>query len=401
MDGEGSVKRMMRGLMHCWNASYENAVAEAFVKAGVNLDFYKYTVSDYDNDENIINAVESYFKKYAGTESPCRFVFSVNYIPVLSKVCGRNGVKYICWCADSPLPTLYSETIANPCNYIFTFDRIQMEEALSLGASYVRHMPLGTGMKDLGEPGEYRAEVSFLGNLYNSDDTDMFSCIHTFPDRLLGYFNGIMQAQLQVYGYNFLNDVISEEIWEETRKAVAIDNSPGYVDAYKQSFLQMLNRHISRMERKKVLETVGSRRKIDLYTGSDTGGLIAPGIVYKGYADYFRDMPFIFHTSKINLNITSKSILSGIPLRVFDIMGCGGFVLSNYQPELAELFENGKEVVLYESISDMEAKIEYYLAHEEERKEIARAGCRKVQGKYRFEMRVGEILKEVFGNFPA
>ena len=160
----------------------------------------------------------------------------------------------------------------------------------------------------------------------------------------------------------------------------------------------MLNRHISRLERKKVLETIGNRRKIDLYTGSDTSEILAPGIVNKGYADYFQDMPVIFNTSKINLNITSKSIVSGIPLRVFDIMGCGGFVLSNYQPELAELFENGREVVLYESVADMEEKIEYYLAHEEERKEIARQGCRKVQEIYRFEMRVSEILKTVFGD---
>lgn len=389
---------MKRGLMHCWSAAYEDAVREAFVKAGVNLDYFKYPISDYNNDENIIHAVESYFQKYADTELPCEFVFSINYIPVLSKACQKNGVKYISWSADSPLTTIYSKTITNPCNYFFTFDRVQMQEALNLGAQHVWHMPLGTGMKDLGEPEEYKADMSFVGNLYNSDSMDMFSRIHTLSDWLSGYFNGIMQAQLQVYGYNFLNDVISEELWNETRKSVVIDNSPEYVDAYKQHFLDMLNRHISRMERKKVLETIGKRRKLDLYTGSDLSEIQAPGIVNRGYADYFKDMPVIFNTSKINLNITSKSIISGIPLRVFDIMGCGGFVLSNYQPELAELFEDGKEVVLYESISDMEEKIAYYLAHEEERRKIARKGCEKVQERYRFEMRIGEILREVFGD---
>lgn len=389
---------MKRGLMHCWGSAYEDAVRDAFVKAGVNLDYFKYPVSNYDEDENIRNAVENYFRKCENTDSPCEFVFSVNYIPVLSKICRENGVKYISWSVDSPLATIYSKTMPNACNYFFTFDKLQMEEAIGLGAVHVRHMPLGTGMKDLGEPEEYGADISFLGNLYNTDNTDMFSSIHTFPDWLLGYFNGIMQAQLQVYGYNFLNDVMSEEIWEKTRKAVTIDNSPEYVDAYKQHFLDMLNRHISRMERKKVLETIGSRRRIDLYTGSDTGEILAPAVVNKGYADYFKDMPVVFNTSKINLNITSKSIVSGIPLRVFDIMGSGGFVLSNYQPELAEFFENGKEVVLYESIADMEEKIEYYLAHEEERKEIARRGCKKVQENYRFEMRVGEILNTVFGD---
>lgn len=169
-----------------------------------------------------------------------------------------------------------------------------------------------------------------------------------------------------------------------------------YVDAYKQHFLDMLNRHISRMERKNVLEAIGSRWKMDLFTGSDISELNAPGIVNRGYADYFKDMPRIFNTSKINLNITSKSIISGIPLRVFDIMGSGGFVLSNYQPELAELFENGREVVMYESVDDLVEKIDYYLTHEDERKEIARAGCKKVQKMYRFEVRIREILNLVF-----
>ena len=120
---------MKRGLMHCWSAAYEDAVREAFVKAGVNLDYFKYPVSDYNNDENVIHAVENYFKKYADAGSPCEFVFSVNYIPVLSKVCQRTGVRYISWSVDSPLATIYSKTITNPCNYFFTFDKVQAEES--------------------------------------------------------------------------------------------------------------------------------------------------------------------------------------------------------------------------------------------------------------------------------
>lgn len=387
---------MKRGLMHCWSAVYEDAVRDAFVKAGVNLDYFKYPISDYNNDENVVNAVENYLRNCENAGAPCDFVFSVNYIPVLSKVCERYHVKYISWSVDSPLATMYSKTMTNDCNYFFTFDKVQMEEALRLGAKHVWSMPLGTGIEDLGEPKKYESEVSFLGNLYNTANTDLFSSIHTLSDWLWGYYNGIMQAQLQVYGYNFLNDVISEEIWAQTRKSVEINNMEEYVDAYKQHFLDMLNRHISRMERKNVLEAIGSRWKMDLYTGSDISELNAPGIVNKGYADYFKDMPRIFNTSKINLNITSKSIVSGIPLRVFDIMGSGGFVLSNYQPELAELFENGREVVMYESVGDLLEKIDYYLTHEEERREIARAGCKKIQESYRFEVRIREILNLVF-----
>lgn len=103
-------------------------------------------------------------------------------------------------------------------------------------------------------------------------------------------------------------------------------------------------------------------------------------------------MPFIFHQSKINLNITLRSILSGIPLRCLDIMGAGGFLLSNYQPELAEYFENGKEMVMYESQYDLLNKIDYYLSHEEEREEIARCGRIKIEKEFSYSKALPKIF---------
>lgn len=388
---------MKRGLMHCWTAVYEDAIKHAFKRIGVNLDSFTCGSFDYNNDENIFTAVENYLIQCQSTNIPCDFVFSVNYIPVLSKVCEKHGVKYISWSMDSPLSTLYSKTISNECNYFFTFDRVQLNEAVCLGAKHVYSMPCGSGAMTCGESQGYMYDISFLGNLYNNGRDDMYSTINTLPDRLKGFYEGIMQAQMQVYGYNFIQELINADMWNETRKCVTINGDAEYVDAYENHFVEMLNRHISRMERKKVLEEVGNRWQVDLYTGSDISELDTKGIINHGYADYFKDMPKIFAGSKINLNITSKSIISGIPLRVFDIMSCGGFVLSNYQPELAELFENGREVVMYDSIPDLLNKIEYYLAHDDEREEIAHNGYLKVKEHYTFEKCLEKILDTVFG----
>lgn len=70
--------------------------------------------------------------------------------------------------------------------------------------------------------------------------------------------------------------------------------------------------------------------------------------------------------------MTLRSIKSGIPQRAFDIMGCGGLLMSNYQPELAEYFIPGEDLVLYDSVDDLIQKIDYYLSHEEERLQIAK-----------------------------
>ena len=74
-------------------------------------------------------------------------------------------------------------------------------------------------------------------------------------------------------------------------------------------------------------------------------------------------------------------------------MGAGGFLLSNYQAELAENFVDGEELVLFDSAEDLLCKVDYYLSHEEERKEITYRGWKKVCEKYSYEKRVEEMLR--------
>ena len=48
-----------------------------------------------------------------------------------------------------------------------------------------------------------------------------------------------------------------------------------------------------------------------------------------------------------------------MPLRVLDVMGSGGFLFLNYQPGLAEFFVPVEELVLYDSMADLEDKVWY------------------------------------------
>ena len=122
-----------------------------------------------------------------------------------------------------------------------------------------------------------------------------------------------------------------------------------------------------------------------------------PGVINRGKIDYYDDMPYVFHNSKINLNITLRSIKSGIPLRALDIMGCGGFLLSNYQPEYDEYFVADEDYVFYQDYYDLMEKIDYYLTHEKERQEIAANGCRKVREEHNYRNRLEMITEIVAG----
>ncbi len=155
-----------------------------------------------------------------------------------------------------------------------------------------------------------------------------------------------------------------------------------------------LGNEITAREREHTFQQLSSKFPVSIYTGSDTGTI--PGIQNCGLANSMTEMPLIFHDSSIVLNLTSKPIRSGIPLRVFDILSCGGFCISNYQEELPELFRVGEEVVLYENYEDLIDKCEYYLHHDKERMEIAEAGNCAIANHYTYERILTNILLQAF-----
>lgn len=142
------------------------------------------------------------------------------------------------------------------------------------------------------------------------------------------------------------------------------------------------------------MHLLSSHFHVDLYSTDKDRRL--EKVHYRGYADYYRQMPLVFSQSRINLNISLKTILTGIPLRVIDVLGCGGFLISNYQEEMEEYLDIGKECVVYENIEDLFMKTQYYLSHEEERKSIARAGYERVKKDFTFKERLGKMFSQVY-----
>jgi spore maturation protein CgeB len=154
----------------------------------------------------------------------------------------------------------------------------------------------------------------------------------------------------------------------------------------------MYAREITHRDRVRVLRELAKHWDVHLYTKSKKG--VPKKVTVHDPVDPYVGAAKVFHLSKINLNISLRSIETGTPLRVFDVMSVGGFMLSNYQRELEDLFVVDKEIVLDESLEEMKEKIAYYLSHEEERKRIALAGWEKVKKHYSYP-RVLERMIEI------
>jgi spore maturation protein CgeB len=78
--------------------------------------------------------------------------------------------------------------------------------------------------------------------------------------------------------------------------------------------------------------------------------------------------------------------------RTWYTLGCGGFLLTAYCPSLEELFGRGQELDWFESLDECCEKIEYYLAHDDERQKIAAAGYRLAHSEYSYDKMVERII---------
>ena len=291
---------------------------------------------------------------------------------------------------------LYSYTVINSCNIIYVFDKELYMEFHNAGIPTVHYMPMAANTErldamtistDTKQP--YPYDISFVGSLY-TEKHNFFERMTTLSDYTKGYLDALMAAQMKVQGYNFIQESLSP-IMADLYQALPMEPNVDGVETKEYLYAQyVINRKITGLERMDLLTAITAHHTLDLFTHDKS--LTMPNLRNHGTVDYYNQMPFVFKQSRINLNISLRSIKSGIPLRAFDIMGSGGFLLSNYQADYLDNFTPDEDFEYYESKEDLLQKIEYYLTHEEEREAIAKNGHDKIAAGHTYRDRVREML---------
>jgi len=379
----------VRILLYDMGAFTQNDIMSALDRIGIAYENILYKLKDIQSDPYFEKRIMEILK-----ESVFDAVFSVNFFPVLARICNEVSIKYIAWSYDSPLREKeLEETMGLPCNFIFMFDREECWKWNRKGYHNVYHMPLAVDEERLDtveiteeDKKEYACDVSMVGQLYESVLPDLLTLTDAYDS---GYISALIEAQLKLYGCYLFDEVVSDELTSRMNRAFSrIPNNPIHLET--DALRVHMAKEVTNLERSILLEEMAAVHKLNLY--SSNKGELSDNVKWKGSAGYFDEMPKIFKLSKINLNISLKCIQSGIPLRALDILASGGFLLSNYQPELAEYFTDGEDLVMYYSLEDALAKCEYYLEHEEERLAIARNGYEKVKKMFNYEMKIKEML---------
>lgn len=328
-------------------------------------------------------------------------IFSINYYPILSEIARVYRILYFSWIVDAPVLELYSKTIKNRYNRVFVFDSELYKEIAHYNPYNIFYLPLAADCEfyqsviknassyDLDR---FTHNISFVGSLYT--EKCPYDNIGNISDKTRGYLDGIMHAQENVYGYYFIEKLLNDKIVEEFK-----NNFENFYCGLNGDFITdkkvlaqfYIGNKITSMERIDTFSELSEHYDIDIYTGSDTE--LLPKLKKHGTIMTHTHMPIVFNKSTININLTSKPIRSGIPLRVFDILACGGFVLSNYQSDLLKYFLPGQDLDVYSSIDELEDKIEYYMSHSKVCREISQAGYENVLKHHTYKIRLQEMFE--------
>jgi spore maturation protein CgeB len=115
---------------------------------------------------------------------------------------------------------------------------------------------------------------------------------------------------------------------------------------------------------------------------------------YRGFIDTEEQMAVEINKTKIVFNFNAQA-LGALNYRTFQVIACEKLLLSDYREEAKELFSIGENFVCFNTIADLEEKINYYLNNENEYKKITKAGRKIVEKNYSSSVCVDKMLKSI------
>ncbi len=372
-----------------------------------NLHKLGYNAEEYSRRQNpsVLNDEEmerlaSYVKEHKITH-----LMSIHLIYNLAYVAYQTGIKYVSMIWDAPYIKLYTPFGRMDNCYFSVFDKLDCERFRTAGIPHILYQPLAVNQDNLRKwdlitrmAGTYKDEISFVGSLYDQNSYDKE--LEKMPRHLQDYFISIFEeAAFRWDGVNRIYGKTGRAILDCIRRTVPefdLDNKYDIEDAAFFEILYLI-RKIANIERTCVLNILGEMFPVTLYTNGGTDVSMLPNVKVMPPVEPGKPLLKVYTCSKINLNISLKGIEGGTPQRVMDIMGAGGFMMTNYCAETAELFEEDKEIVMFKTPEELVEKSGYYLSHDEEREKIAKAGYEKVLNCYTYEKKLKRLMEWVEG----
>ena len=315
---------------------------------------------------------------------------------VLMDLLARLQLPLASWFVDNPhlIIHLYSRCVS-PWTTLFTWDADNIESLRQAGFNHVFYLPLGTDPdrfhpgRGTEAPDSWQADLSFVGN----------SMLYKVGGRLK---HGRFPRPLLL---PFLE--VSQAFMESDQRSVA--------DFLREAFPAVFAHYqaLPDNEARLAYETAVTWQATRLYRNGCVRRLLPlrPLIVgdkgwrsefrreifqplYMDALSYYTDLPRFYCRSHINFNCTSKQMKGAVNQRIFDVPAAGAFVLTDWRPQMEQLYEPD-EMVCYRDPDEAPELARYYLAHPQERQRTAQRARRRVLACHTWTHRLQSLLEQM------
>jgi spore maturation protein CgeB len=106
-----------------------------------------------------------------------------------------------------------------------------------------------------------------------------------------------------------------------------------------------------------------------------------------------RQAEAVYRAASVCVNTNVRPHIRGVNMKTFEICAAGGFQLTDEVEDLKELFVIGKELDAFHSPEEFREKVLYWLAHPEERAQVAHAGHTRVLRDHTMQQRITQLLE--------
>jgi hypothetical protein len=343
-------------------------------------------------------------------------IAGINYTDGLAEFADGHRCKLICWEVD---PTTSAPPRFQPAAqdrdpdgagagdrgsgaFLFTYRRAQVDELRAGGFPHVEYLPLGadparrTPVPLTGaDRARFGAAVTFVGS-------SMQPQVAGFRQSFLTSFapgqpGGVAQADA------VLDETLAEQRRDFSRDVVAgalARRCPELARADPARLAQLARWAAEIAAAEKRLAYVARLGQFGARVWGDEGWRAATGeqagtptgVHYQGPAGHGLELNKIYCASQINVDVGRLYQSDIVTMRVFDVLACGGFVLAERSPALAELFQIGVEIDDYGDADELTTKVAHYLANPAAAHAIAERGRAAVLQRHTVAARVARML---------
>ncbi len=288
-------------------------------------------------------------------------------------------IPYVSWFTDTPRMILYDRKIhASPFSVAATWERAYVGHFQKLGFEHVFYMPLATDPEIFHGAARDNCDrrLAFVGTSMIEQANEAWEKFDHLPE--------VARALLAA----FAQGTITREAFAEGIGAIV---PPELLQDRTASEL----RHIELC----IIYEATRRQRADLVMRLEPCGVEVRGDPHwkhltpraDGSVGYFTDLAPYYRDTLINLNSTSLQMKTAVNQRVFDCPASGGFLITDGQADLDDLFECVSEMVTYATLDELEDKTAYYLRHPDERVVIVERAQQRIASRHTHACRLKSL----------